>query len=258
MVAVVSAVVVLFGGATAGAAPDEPAEDQERIVPVPAGCTAPDPADVVFVGTATGKDHRDQFIRYRIDQIRAGSARNWAVDGLIDIRYGDDYRFIDEGQQYLVGAGFEPEYGRLSSTVRPPTPLFGGNDVIGLEDAAIECPEFEDPVRTLHIDGTSVDSGVLSLLFEDRRLLAATVFVPTVIAFAALIVLVLVRVLWGAAMKGVMELGRTAVTPTLDHRAVRIRAHRPHSDYDDALAAQAERDRFDGDVLVDEQPRSDP
>lgn len=228
--AAVVALLVLAGlaasPATASAPPDDSTDDQSRLVPVPAGCTAPEPADVVFVGQATGKDHRDQFVRYQIEQVRAGSTRQWAVGGLIDIRYGADYRFIDEGERYLVGAGFDSEYGRLSSTVSPPSPLFGGNDVIGLEDASVECPEFEDPVRTLRIDGTDVDSGVLSLLFDDRRLLAATVLVPTAVAFAALLALVLVRWLWGLAMKGVMELGRTAVTPAPDHRAVRTRHHR--------------------------------
>jgi hypothetical protein len=209
----------------ASAAPDGPAGGDSGLVPVPAGCTAPEPADLVFVGTVVGVDHLNQFVRYQIDQLRAGSASKWAVDGLIDVRYGDDYRFVDEGQQYLVGAAFDPEYGRLSSTVRPAAPLFGGNDVIGLDDASVDCPDLEQPVRTLHVDGTSVDSGVLSLLFDDRRLLAATVLVPTAIAFAALIALVLVRMLWGLAMKGVLELGRSAVTPTTDHRAVRVRAH---------------------------------
>jgi phosphotransferase system glucose/maltose/N-acetylglucosamine-specific IIC component len=72
---------------------------------------------------------------------------------------------------------------------------------------------------------------VLTLLFDDRRLLAATVLVPTAIAFAALLALVLVRMVWGVAMKGVMELGRTAVTPTIDHRAVRVRTHRSKVDH---------------------------
>ncbi|MDX2381133.1 MAG: hypothetical protein QNM02_15395 [Acidimicrobiia bacterium] len=227
LLAVLAALAAAFGGAgAAAAAPSDPTDIDSRLVPVPAGCTAPEPADVVFVGTAVGKDHRDQFVRYQIDQVRAGSTRQWAVGGLIDIRYGADYRFVDEGEQYLVGAGFDAEYGRLSSTVRPPSPLFGGNDVIGLEDASVECPVFEDPVRTLLVDGSSVDSGVLSLLFDDRRLLASTLLVPAAIAFAVLIVLVLVRWLWSLSMKGVMELGRTAVTPAPDHRAVRIRHHR--------------------------------
>jgi hypothetical protein len=228
---VVVSTAFAVGASPVGAAPDDPAIDPTRILPVPVGCAAPDNADLVFVGTAVGVDHVDEFVRFQIDQLRAGSASRWAVDGLIDIRYGADFRFIDVESQYLVGAAVDPEYGRLASTVRPPTPLFGGNDVIGLEDASVECPEFEDPVRTRHIDGTSVDSGVLTLLFDDRRLLAATVLVPTAIAFAALLALVLVRMVWGAAMKGVMELGRTAVTPTIDHRAVRVRTHRSNVDH---------------------------
>jgi len=216
----------LAGPSTARAAPDGPSEDDSRLVPVPAGCAAPEPADVVFVGTVVGKDHLNQFVRYEINQVRAGSARRWAVGGLIDVRYGDDYRFIDEGERYLVGAGFDPQYGRLSSTVRPPTPLFGGNDVIGLDDASVECPELEEPVRTLHVDGTSVDSGVLRLRGGGGRLVGARGRVPTVVGVGALIGVVLVRMLWGLAMKGVLELGRSAVTPTADHRAVRVRAHR--------------------------------
>jgi hypothetical protein len=227
---VTAAAMAVMSATSVSAAPEpvpgDPTADDGRLVPVPLGCTAPAPADVAFVGTAVGKDDLDQFVRFRIDQLRAGSANRWAVDGLIDVRYGIDYRFIDEGEQYLVGAGYDAEYGRLSSTVSPATPLFGGNDVIGLDDASIECPVFDDPVRTLNVDGSSVDSGVLSLLFDDRRLLAATIVVPTAIALAVMLGLVLLRFLWGAALKGVFELGRSAVTPTVDHRAVRIRSHR--------------------------------
>ncbi len=156
-----------------------------------------------------------------------GSASNWAVDGLIDIRFGDDYRFLDVGEQYLVGAGFDPEYAALSSNVRPPEPDFGGNDVVGVDDSAVECPPVDDPVRTLLVDGTDVDSGVMSLLFDDRRVLLATIAVPAAIAFAALVVLVLLRMFVGLATKGVFQLGRAAVTPVPDHRAVRVRRHRP-------------------------------
>ena len=182
---------------------------------------------LAFVGTATGKDDIAQVVRFRIDQLRAGSASDWAVDGLIDIRFGDDYRFLDIGEQYLVGAGFDREYAALSSNVRPPEPSFGGNDVVGVDDSAVECPRVDDPVRTLLVDGTDVDSGVMSLLFDDRRVLLATIAVPAAIAFVALVVLVLFRMFVGLATKGVFQLGRAAVTPVPDHRAVRVRHHRP-------------------------------
>ena len=208
----------------------EPDATSTELIPVPLGCPRPDPAAVTFVGTMIGKDDVTQVVRFRIDQLRAGSAEPWAIDGLIDVRYGDDYRFLDEGEQYLIGAGVDPVYGVLSSRVRPAEPTFGGNDVIGVDDLSVTCPELDDPIRTLNLDGTSVDSGVLSLLTEDRRLLLATIAVPAALAVAALLALVVLRVFGRLAVGGVWQLGRAAVTPVPDHRAARVRTHRPVDD----------------------------
>ena len=201
-----------------------------RLVVIPDGCPEPDVAVLAFVGTAVGKDDIAQVVRFDIDQLRAGSTNQWAVDGQIDVRFGDDYRFLDVGEQYLVGAGFDPEYGALSSSVRPPEPDFGGNDVVGVNDSSVVCPTVDDPVRTLMVDGTDVDSGVMSLLFDDQKVLLATIAVPAALAIAALVVLVFLRTAIGLAGKGVFQLGRAAVTPVPDHRAVRIRRHRPADD----------------------------
>ncbi len=46
------------------------------------------------------------------------------------------------------------------------------------------------------------------------------------IAFAALIGLVLLRKVWHLFLKGIFELGRAAVTPTPDHKSIRVREHR--------------------------------
>jgi hypothetical protein len=203
-----------------------PGTGQQPLIPVPVGCFRPEPAAVVFVGTMVGKDDVTQVVRFQIDRLRAGSASPWAIDGLIDVRYGGDYRFLVKGDQYLIGAGFDPVYGALSSRVRPPEPQFGGNDVIGVDDSDVQCPDLDDPVRTLNVDGTSVDSGVLSLLTDDRRLVLATLAVPTAIAFAALLALVVLKVFGKLAIGGVWQLGRAAVTPVHDHRVVRVRSHR--------------------------------
>ena len=203
------------------------ADGPPRLVVIPDGCPEPGVAALAFVGTVVGKDDIAQVVRFEVDQLRAGSTTDWAIDGLVDVRFGDDYRFLDVGEQYLVGAGFDPEYGALSSSVRPPEPDFGGNAVVGVDDSSIDCPIVDDPVRTLMVDGTDVDSGVMSLLFDDRRVVLATLAVPAAIAFAALVVLVMLRVAIGLAGKGVFQLGRAAVTPVPDHRAVRIRRHRP-------------------------------
>jgi len=206
--------------------PDDAVADTSQLIPVPVGCPRPDPAAVAFVGTMIGKDDVTQVVRFRIDQLRAGSASPWEIDGLIDVRYGDDYRFLDEGEQYLIGAGPDPVYGVLSSSVRPAEPTFGGNDVIGVDDLSVTCPELDDPIRTLNLDGTTVDSGVLSLLTEDRRLLLATIAVPAALVAAALLALVLLKMFGRLAVSGAWQLGRASVTPVPDHRAARVRTHR--------------------------------
>ena len=229
MCATIGALMVVgVSAGTATAAPPEPvpAGDDLGLIPIPLGCPRPDPAAVAFVGTMIGKDDVTQVVRFRIDQLRAGSAAPWAIDGLIDVRYGDDYRFLVKGDQYLVGAGSDPVYGVLSSTARPAEPTFGGNDVIGVDDLAVTCPRLDDPVRTVNLDGTSIDSGVLSLLTDDKRLLLATLAVPTALVFAALLALVVLKSFGRLAVTGVWQLGRAAVTPVDDHRAVRVRTHR--------------------------------
>lgn len=221
------ATVVGVTARTANAAPPEPAPIVDQgLIPIPVGCPRPDPAAVAFVGTMIGKDDVTQVVRFRIDQLRAGSAAPWAVNGLIDVRYGDDYRFLVNGDQYLIGAGSDPVYGVLSSTVRPAEPTFGGNDVIGVDDLAVACPRLDDPVRTVNLDGTTIDSGVLSLLTDDRRLLLATLAVPAALVFAALLALVVLKTFGRLAVTGVWQLGRAAVTPVHDHRVVRVRTHR--------------------------------
>ena len=207
-----------------------PAESTGGLIDVPVGCPVPDAADLAFVGTAVAKDF--EKVRFQIVQLRAGSSTGYAVDGLLDVLYFEDAKFLDVGEDYLVGARFEPEFGSLYSTVRPAEPLFGGNDVIGLNDTDIECPTIDDPVRTVLPDGTSVDSGVISPLLDDKTRLAATLGVPTAIVFGVIIALVLLRKVWGLFLTGVFELGRAAVTPSPDHTSVRTRSHRS----DDAVS----------------------
>ena len=225
----------------------------EWLIPIPVGCPVPDQADAVFTGTMIGKDDITQVVRFRIDQLRAGSVDPWAINGLIDVRYGPDYRFLSTGEQYLIGTRLDPAFGVPVSTVRPPEPTFGGNDVVGVDDIAVDCPALDDPTRTLQVDGTSIDSGVLSLITDDRRLLLATLAVPTAIVFAVLLALVLLRAFGALAFRGVFQLGRAAVTPVPDHRAVRVRSHRPR-DVDDGAQVDDGDQADDGDSESDEVP----
>ena len=112
-----------------GAAPvPEPSSDrvtaQPGLLDVPVGCAVPDPADVAFIGTAVAKDF--EKVRYEIVQLRAGSISGYSIDGLVDVLYLDDAKFVDLDENYLVGARFDPDFGALFSTIRPDEPLFGG------------------------------------------------------------------------------------------------------------------------------------
>ena len=70
-----------------------------------------------------------------------------------------------------------------------------------------------------------LESGVFSPLFDARATVLATIAIPTAVAVGVLLALGMLRVVWRWAMKGVFELGRAAVTPTTDHRAIRVRRH---------------------------------
>ena len=221
----------------------EPVSDPGSLVQAPAGCRVPAPADVAFVGTVLGKDEflPKGTVRYRIDQVRAGSAAPYSVDGVIDVRYGPDSQYLDLDEQYLVAAAVDPRIGALGSKVAPEALLFGGDAVVGLEDTEVECPIIDDPVMTINLDGTPIESGLLKPFFEDKRLLLATVGVPVAIVAIALVGLVLLRRAMDIGVRGIFALGRAAVTPSPDHRASRVRRH----------LSEMELDESDADELVD-------
>lgn len=232
----------------------EPVSDPGSLVQVPAGCPVPAPADVAFVGTVIGKDEFVQkgTVRYRIDQVRAGNAAPYSVDGVIDVRYGPDSQYLELDAQYLVAAAIDPRIGALGSKVAPEALLFGGDAVVGLEDTEVECAVVDDPVMTLNIDGTPIESGLLQPFFEDKRLLLATIAVPAAIVAVALVGLVLLRRLMDVGFHGIFALARAAVTPSPDHRAARVRRHLSEMEADNSSTDGIRRPTEDvDDKLID-------
>ena len=66
----------------------------------------------------------------------------------------------------------------LTSKVRVTEPLFAGDDVIGVGRDGRLVPAVEDPVRTLQVDGTAVDAGLLAPLPDAKRDLLRAVLLP--------------------------------------------------------------------------------
>lgn len=161
------------------------------LVVAPAGCDVPPPATAVFVGTLIAKDTRTA--RFRLEQVRAGSVDGYAVTDLVDIRYDDDARYLATNHRYLVGAAPRDGFNGLTSKVRDSKALFGGNAVIGINDKTLECPRLDDPIRTLQVDGSPIESGIFRGLRSSQRDVLLAVVRPVVWAFGIIIVLVLVR-----------------------------------------------------------------
>lgn len=199
--------VLVGAGATAGTVDaqsvDEPepaaeddtgvvtAPDPSRLIPVPVGCEAPTLPRIVFVGTVVDRDFRT--IRYRIDTIRAGRSDPFALGDLIDVRYGLDTQYLDDDGTYLVSAMVDPDLGLLVSRTSEPIEDFGGDEVIGVSETDVNCPDEEDPMRTLNVDGTPVDGGVLDPLFESKVRIAGAFVLPLSVAIGVIFVLSMFR-----------------------------------------------------------------
>jgi hypothetical protein len=189
-----------------GAPDTTPPPGTAPLVLVPSGCARPALPEVVFTGTLVDRDFRTG--RFRIEQVRAGDETPFTVAGLIDVRYGTDVQALELDRAYVVSAGIHPELGVLFSQIRAPAPPFGGDDVVGVEDSDVPCPVLEDPVRTLELDGTSVESGVFTPLFDERSQLLGALLVPLGVAVGAVAALAALRLLLDGMARGVRSLSR--------------------------------------------------
>ena len=176
------------------------------LVVVPAGCATPPSAVAVFDGVVT--DVSVDSVRFRVQRLLAGSlARYETVPGVVDVVYGEETRFLEVGQRYIVGARSD-ETRLLFSAVGDPTPLFGGDAVIGMNDSDIDCPHVDDPVRTLLPDGTPVEASLLTPLKGARSQVVRAIVLPMGVALAVLLALVIVKHLvfaFGRALRDSIE-----------------------------------------------------
>lgn len=177
-------------------------------MPVPNGCTVPELAQVVFLGTVVDADF--QTARYRLDQVRIGDLQPFSYGGLVDVRYGADTQFLARDEQYLIGASVDPTTNALTSRVQEIEPLFAGDDVIGVAERSVNCPQVADPVRTLDTDGTAVDASVLGPLSDAKGDLLRAILLPLGVAVAIVFGLAVLRWILTGVGKGVGSVVNTA------------------------------------------------
>jgi hypothetical protein len=191
---------------------------QGPLVVQPSGCVTPAPPVAVFEGTIT--DAVATTARYTVVRVLAGTLRGYEVGDRVDVRYGEETRFLQVGGTYVVGAGRAAEDGFLVSTVREPLPLFGGDAVVGLNDSDVDCITMDDPVRTLLPDGSSVDTGVLAPLRGNGGSVLSAVLRPITVAFLVLLGLVLLKHLVFAIGRALRDMGEEpAIERTRHHES---------------------------------------
>ena len=207
-----STVPPVEGKPTASTLPIDPVTGlpaaQGPLAVLPAGCVAPSPPVAVFEGVIT--DAVATTARFRVTRVLAGSLQGYEFGEVVDVRYGDETRFLDVGGTYVVGAGASAADGALVSTVREAAPLFGGDAVVGLNDNDVDCPTLDDPVRTLLPNGSSVDTGVLAPMRGNGKSILGAVLRPVGVALLVLLALVLVKHLLFATGRALRDLGTGA------------------------------------------------
>lgn len=158
------------------------------VTTVPEGCALPAMAQAVFVGTIASLD--PVAAMFTVTQVRAGTLDGYINSNSVEVRYGRDVKYLEKNQTYIVGVALDSVTSKLSSTIRDSNELFGGAEVAG---SNVRCPKFEVAARTLHDDGTSIDSGLFVTIFDQPLRLFVALVLPTLLVFLALLALVWFR-----------------------------------------------------------------
>jgi hypothetical protein len=180
---------------------------ESAVTTVPASCTTPATLRSVFVGEVSRIEAN--FVLYEVVAERYGSVVELIRNGVLTVRYPiDDVRYLIEGQRFLVGAVAAPSGIRgdtpvLESKVRVPPDMFGGDAVAAAQ--RVSCPDYEDPVRTLLVNGDSIDTGVIQPLVADRRGLLGSLLIAVGVGLGLLFLLVATKVLVTGAIRGMRK-----------------------------------------------------
>lgn len=167
---------------------------------VPVGCAPAPLSQAVFVGRVANLDVTSAV--FELVRLRSGSLAGYSTEvpmqtgqvaTQVGIYYGRDVKFLKIGQTYLVGTSLDASTSRIYSRVTESAPLFGGNQVADINNSGVVCPTFADPARTLNVDGSGIESGVLSGLKGNSGRIAFAILVPASLVLLGLVTVVLLR-----------------------------------------------------------------
>ena len=169
---------------------------------LPPGCEPLPAPEVVFVGRLTAA--AGGIGRFQVEAVRSDPDGVLAIGRKVDVELDNDLRFLALDHEYLVAAEAGGAPG-LRSKVHVAEPLFGGDQVVGVDDPTAECPVLADPITVRRSDGGAVDTGVLSGFFDDKRGIAMAFLRPAGVVLAFFVALLLVKyvfiMVWRAAAR---------------------------------------------------------
>ena len=170
------------------------------VTTVPIGCPPPPASQAVFVGMLAEKDATSAtfgMIRQRSGSLAGYSSEVTGAGGqpatVVVVYFGRDVKFLDVGQEYLVGTRIDLSTGRLYSRVSEARELFGGNQIADIGKSGVTCPAFDDPARTMYVSGLGIESGLFSTLGGSGGRIALSIILPVGLVILGLIALVFVR-----------------------------------------------------------------
>jgi hypothetical protein len=180
---------------------------ESAVTTVPASCTLPEALRSVFVGEVSRIEAN--FVLYEVVSERHGTVGDLVRDGVLTVRYPiDDVKYLESGRRFLVGAvaapsGLRGDVPVLESKVRVPPVMFGGDAVAAVQ--RVSCPVYEDPVRTLRVNGDPIDTGILRPLLRDRAGLLRATLLPLAAGLGILFLLAATRYSIGGAIRGMRK-----------------------------------------------------
>jgi len=180
---------------------------ESAVTTVPASCTVPEALRSVFVGEVSRIEAN--FVLYDVVSERYGTVGDLVRNGVLTVRYPiDDVQYLEAGRRFLVGAvaapsGIRGDVPVLESKVRVPPDMFGGDAVAA--EQRVSCPDYEDPVRTLRVNGDPIDTGILRPMLSDRAGLLRAFLLPIGAGLALLSLLAATRVLIAGSIRGMRK-----------------------------------------------------
>ena len=97
--------------------------------------------------------------------------------------------------------------------------------MIGVDDSDVSCPRVEDGVKTLLVDGSEVDTGVLAPLKTAKRSVANAVLKPLGVAFIVLVALASMKLLLFAMVRAAREREPDEGQLPVQYEVQRVRQH---------------------------------